>query len=166
MIAIPLECLSIMHATPSQALLQIGGTEVVYGDLLLDGGVITSVQYVPEEQLLALRNQDVVDAEGKWVSPGLGDAHSHLDVHPAPGLAGSADRNSPKALILPSRLRSIDGRNTCDDAYAVARACGVTTAQILPGNANNIGFLIKTRQMADVGDAPGTATHFVFEQHH
>ncbi|KAJ7268559.1 hypothetical protein C8J57DRAFT_1325544 [Mycena rebaudengoi] len=124
------------------------GTEVVYGDVLLDKGVVIAVGYIPEEQLVGLRNLDIVDTEGKWVSPGLVDAHSHLGVHPAPGLAGSADGNSHKAPILPW-LRSIDGLNTHDDAYALARAGGVTTAQILPGSANNIGgqaFLIKTRQ--------------------
>jgi hypothetical protein len=114
------------------------GTEVVYGDVLLDKGVVIAVGYIPEEQLVGLRNLDIVDTEGKWVSPGLVDAHSHLGVHPAPGLAGSADGNSHKAPILPW-LRSIDGLNTHDDAYALARAGGVTTAQILPGSANNIG---------------------------
>lgn len=43
-----------------------------------------------------------------------------------------------KAPILPW-LRSIDGMNTHDESYQLAMAGGVTTAQILPGSANNIG---------------------------
>ena len=59
-------------------------------------------------------------------------------------LQGASDFNSHKAPILPW-LRSIDGLNTHDAAYELAVAGGVTTAQILPGSANNIGqqFLIE-----------------------
>jgi hypothetical protein len=53
-------------------------------------------------------------------------------------LQGASDGNSHSAPILPW-LRSIDGLNTHDAAYELAIAGGVTTAQILPGSANNIG---------------------------
>ncbi|KAJ7225059.1 hypothetical protein B0H12DRAFT_1328757 [Mycena haematopus] len=126
------------------------GTEVIFGDVLLDKGVILAVGYIPE--LLTLdRNLDVIDAEGKWISPGLVDAHSHLGVYSAPATAGASDGNSRKAPILPW-LRSIDGLNTHDDAYQLTVAGGVTTAQILPGSADNIGgqaFLIKLRPTAE-----------------
>lgn len=52
---------------------------------------------------------------------------------------GASDGNSRKAPILPW-LRSIDGLNTHDESYQLAMAGGVTTAQILPGSANNIGM--------------------------
>ena len=57
-------------------------------------------------------------------------------ISPCP--AGAQDTNSVKAPILPW-LRSIDGLNTHDASYELAMAGGVTTAQILPGSANNIG---------------------------
>ncbi|KAJ7150716.1 hypothetical protein C8R46DRAFT_1123967 [Mycena filopes] len=126
------------------------GTEVIYGDVLLDKGVIAAVGYIPEH-LMASPSLQVIDAEGKWISPGLVDAHSHLGVYSAPGLSGASDGNSHQAPILPW-LRSIDGLNTHDDAYKLAIAGGVTTAQILPGSANNIGgqaFLIKLRRTAE-----------------
>jgi len=47
--------------------------------------------------------------------------------------------NSFKAPIL-SWLRSIDGLNTHDDAYELSMSGGVTTVQVLPGSANNIGM--------------------------
>ena len=53
-------------------------------------------------------------------------------------LQGASDMDSLKAPILPW-LRSIDGLNTHDAAYELAIAGGVTTAQILPGSATNIG---------------------------
>ncbi|KAJ6616621.1 hypothetical protein B0H10DRAFT_2164595 [Mycena sp. CBHHK59/15] len=125
----------------------------IYGDVPLDKGVIVTTGYIPR-RLSQRRDLEVVDVDGKWISPGLVDVHSHLGVHPAPGLQGSADGNSHKAPILPW-IRSIDGLNTHDDAYGLAVAGGVTTAQVLPGSADNIGnrcgqaFLIKLRPTAE-----------------
>ncbi|KAJ7766170.1 hypothetical protein B0H16DRAFT_1523248 [Mycena metata] len=126
------------------------GTEVIYGDVLLDKGVIMAIGYIPE-RLMVAKNLNVIDAGGKWISPGLVDAHSHLGVYSAPALSGANDGNSVHGPILPW-LRSIDGLNTHDDAYKLAVAGGVTTAQILPGSANNIGgqaFLIKLRPTSE-----------------
>ncbi|KAJ7474692.1 hypothetical protein FB451DRAFT_274443 [Mycena latifolia] len=128
------------------------GTDVVYGgDVLLDKGLIIAFGKVPEPHMTRLENLEIVDVHGKWVSPGIIDAHSHLGVGSAPGLSGASDGNSHKAPILPW-LRSIDGINTHDLAYRLSMSGGVTTAQIVPGSANNIGgqsFLIKLRPTAE-----------------
>jgi hypothetical protein len=63
------------------------GTEVIFGDVLLDKGVIVAVGYIPEHLRLP-QDLQIIDAEGKWISPGLVDAHSHLGVYSAPALAG------------------------------------------------------------------------------
>jgi hypothetical protein len=62
------------------------GTEVVFGDVLLDKGVILGVGYIP--RALLRPNLQVIDAEGKWISPGIVDSHSHLGVYSAPALEG------------------------------------------------------------------------------
>ena len=59
-------------------------------------------------------------------------------VHGGP--TGADDTNSYKAPVLPW-LRSLDGLNTHDDGYELARSGGVTTAQILPGSAGGIGMV-------------------------
>jgi hypothetical protein len=46
------------------------GTEVLRGDVLLDGGVIRAVGHVPEPLLRELE-YDTLDAGGRWVTPGL-----------------------------------------------------------------------------------------------
>ncbi|KAG6834546.1 hypothetical protein H0H93_009038 [Arthromyces matolae] len=126
------------------------GSEILHGDILLDKGVVVSIGRVHRDMLVKLKAQsdtktlDVFDAQGKWVTPGIVDLHSHIGVSSAPHLKGSADGNSHKAPILPW-LRSIDGMNTHDESYALAIAGGVTTAQILPGSANNI--VIQTNQI-------------------
>jgi hypothetical protein len=53
-------------------------------------------------------------------------------------IVGATDFNSPNGPILPW-LRSVDGLNTHDDAYELAMAGGVTSAQVLPGTSNVIG---------------------------
>lgn len=123
------------------------GTEIVRGDLLLHKGLIKAVGNVPLHFLENLQ-LEVIDAHGAWVTPGLVDLHSHLGLSSAPRLKGAHDTNSHKAPILPW-LRSLDGLNTHDEGYELARSGGVTTAQILPGSANDIGgqgFVIKLRQ--------------------
>lgn len=54
------------------------------------------------------------------------------------GYIGAFDVNSPNGPIVPW-LRSIDAFNTHDDAFELAIAGGVTSAQILPGSGNAIG---------------------------
>lgn len=119
------------------------GNEVIDGDVLVDKGIIRSVGRIPMSVLDDVQagwngSVNSIDAGGAWLTPGLVDLHSHIGVGSAPSLRGAADTNSRNAPILPW-LRSIDGLNTHDDSYALAMAGGVTTAQVLPGSANNIG---------------------------
>ena len=66
------------------------------------------------------------------------DLHSHVGVLSVPATRGTFDVNSARGPVLPW-LRSIDGFNTHDDAFELAIAGGVTSAQILPGSGNAIG---------------------------
>ncbi|KXN82271.1 hypothetical protein AN958_02792 [Leucoagaricus sp. SymC.cos] len=123
------------------------GKELVHGDVLLDCGLVVEVGKVSKKDVDGLKHIKVVDARGRWVTPGLVDLHSHIGVDSAPHLDGAADTNSRKAPILPW-LRSIDGINTHDQAFEFTVSGGVTTVQVLPGSADNIGgqaFVIKLR---------------------
>ncbi|TFK72449.1 hypothetical protein BDN72DRAFT_836217 [Pluteus cervinus] len=124
------------------------GTEVLTGgSIYLNKGLIQTVAHGGHHSKFNHSALRVINAEGRWVTPGLVDLHSHLGVYSAPALRGASDGNSYKAPILPW-LRSIDGLNTHDAAYNLTLSGGVTTAQILPGSANNIGgqaFLMKLR---------------------
>jgi hypothetical protein len=44
------------------------GTEVIYGDLLLDKGIVKAIGQVPRAPI---HNVRTVDAKGAWVTPGL-----------------------------------------------------------------------------------------------
>lgn len=66
------------------------GTEIVYGDVLLDRGLVVAVGYIPPSLLESVGQSSirVEDVEGAWVTPGLVDLHSHLGVFSAPTLVG------------------------------------------------------------------------------
>ena len=69
------------------------GTEIVYGDVLLDKGLVVAVGHIPQSLLeivrLSVATEIIVeDLGGAWVTPGLVDLHSHLGVGSAPGLSG------------------------------------------------------------------------------
>jgi imidazolonepropionase-like amidohydrolase len=101
--------------------------------LLLDGKVAAVGQNVtaPPDAL-------VIDATGKWVTPGIIDTHSHLGVYPAPGIAAVDDGNettNPNTAEVWAE-HSIWPQ---DPQFDLALMGGVTTMQILPGSANLFG---------------------------
>jgi hypothetical protein len=68
------------------------GTEVIYGDILLDKGIIKAVGYIPnpliQEAVDFSGSIKTIDANGAWITPGIFDLHSHVGVLSAPTLAG------------------------------------------------------------------------------
>ncbi|KAI0089202.1 hypothetical protein BDY19DRAFT_889764 [Irpex rosettiformis] len=127
------------------------GTETVVGDVLLSGGVVRGIGDLPDYVLDELTDLVTIEAEGAWVTPGLIDLHSHVGLLSSPATTGAFDVNSLHGPILPW-LRSIDAFNTHDDAFQLAIAGGVTSAQVLPGSGNAIGgqaFMFKLRKTAD-----------------
>ena len=121
------------------------GTEIIYGDVLLENGLIKSISRFSVESLQAYGSDLVVtDAKGSWITPGIVDVHSHLGDFSSPALSGAEDDNSGKGTIQPW-LRSLDGLNTHDESYRLSIAGGVTTSLILPGSANAIGMILDIR---------------------
>ena len=84
------------------------------------------------------QGHQVIDARGRFVTPGLIDVHSHLGVYPSPGVMGMSDGNeatNPNTAYVWSE-HSIWPQ---DPGFNAARAGGVTTLTILPGSANLFG---------------------------
>jgi imidazolonepropionase-like amidohydrolase len=80
----------------------------------------------------------VVDAAGRWVLPGLVDAHTHLGAREeGEGWAGH-DTNELTGPIQ-AHVRVLDAINPADEGFRDAIAGGVLTAGITPGSGNPIG---------------------------
>ena len=80
----------------------------------------------------------VVDARGRWVTPGIIDVHSHLGVYPSPGTESNSDGNEASAPVT-AEVWAEHSVWPHDPGFAKALAGGVTSLQILPGSANLMG---------------------------
>lgn len=80
----------------------------------------------------------VIDAEGRWVTPGLIDVHSHLGNYAAPGGDALADGNE---LTAPNTagVWAEHGVWPQDPQFPLALIGGVTTLHVLPGSGNLFG---------------------------
>jgi imidazolonepropionase-like amidohydrolase len=80
----------------------------------------------------------VVDATGKWVTPGIIDVHSHLGVYPSPGVKAHSDGNEMTAPVT-ANVWAEHSVWPQDPGFETALAGGITTLQVLPGSANLVG---------------------------
>ena len=129
------------------------GDEVLHEiDVILDHGLIVDMRSA--DRTYSYDNAQVLDAAGRWLTPGIVDMHSHLGVGPMPAMQASMDENSKQGPVRPM-LRSIDSFNEHDHNLRSVLSGGITTTLVLPGSLDNIGgeaFPIKLGRLA--GRAP------------
>ena len=127
---LPADTTLIQHAT----VLTGTGERIDDGSVLLRDGKIAAIG----ADISAPRGARTIDAKGRWVTPGVIDAHSHLGVYPSPSVAALSDGNE------------ITGNNTAgvwaehgvwpqDPGFDTALAGGITSLLVLPGSANLFG---------------------------
>ncbi len=85
----------------------------------------------------------VLEAEGRWVMPGIIEAHSHLGVSEL-GLGFEGNDTNEAVEPCTPHVRAIDGINPKDAAFREAVEAGITAAWITPGSANIIGGMATT----------------------
>ena len=103
------------------------------GYVSFEAGKITGVGPMEE----APQGEEVLDARGGHVFPGLIDAHCHLGLF-GDALGFEADDGNESTDPCTPQLRALDGVNPLDRGFAEARAAGVTTVLTGPGSANPI----------------------------
>ena len=104
----------------------MAGKDIKNGCILVnDDGKIEKVG----KKIDAPDNCEIIDAEGRLVTPGCIDAHTHI------GIIGCNENVDP----LTPQLRAIDNINPTDYDFADALKGGVTAACTGPGSANVVG---------------------------
>lgn len=111
------------------------GADIPNGCVLIgDDGKIADVA----AQLQTPEGAQVIDAQGRLVTPGCVDAHCHIGLdNEAMGWEGK-DYNEMVDPLTP-QMRAVDSINPMDEAFDLALEGGVTTACTGPGSANVVG---------------------------
>jgi imidazolonepropionase-like amidohydrolase len=127
---------------PSQRIAIVGatvltgtGAEIANGTVLLAGGRIEAVGAglpVPE-------GYQRIDGAGRWVTPGVIDAHSHVGVWSQPE---SVDAHNDVNELTEPNTAQVWAEHSLwpqDPGFDTAREAGVTTMMLLPGSGNLFG---------------------------
>jgi imidazolonepropionase-like amidohydrolase len=127
---------------PSQRIAIVGatvltgtGAEIANGTVLLADGRIETVGAglpVPE-------GYQRIDGTGRWVTPGVIDAHSHVGVWSQPE---SVDAHNDVNELTEPNTAQVWAEHSLwpqDPGFDTAREAGVTTMMLLPGSGNLFG---------------------------
>ena len=104
------------------------------GSVLLRDGKIAGVG----AQVTAPTDAAVIEGNGRYVTPGLIDTHSHLGVYASPGVQAHSDGNEATNPVT-AHVWAEHSVWPQDPQFPRNLAGGVTTLQVLPGSANLIG---------------------------
>ncbi|RAH76511.1 hypothetical protein BO86DRAFT_393356 [Aspergillus japonicus CBS 114.51] len=111
-------------------------------DITFHKGIIT--QIVPtahQDSHLDDHDALVLDLEGRFVTPGLVDMHSHHIAGSSPDVRAVEDVNEihPDFGPLTPYVKALDALKAYDPVAAIVASGGVTSSLILPGSANIMG---------------------------
>ncbi|HEV2531851.1 amidohydrolase [Phenylobacterium sp.] len=132
---------STYRPLPGRPTAIVGASVFTGTGALIDGGVVLMRDGRIEAvgpNLSVPSGYETVDGRGKWVTPGIIDAHSHLGVYPSPEVPAHSDGNE---LTDPNTAQVWAEHSVWpqDPGFNRARASGVTSLLILPGSGNLFG---------------------------
>ena len=113
------------------------------GTVLMDNGKIAAVG----TDVIIPADAQVIDVEGRIVTPGFIDAHTHIgideEIHQPIG-----DDCNEMTEPNTAELRAMDAINYRDLSFQDAVKAGITTVMITPGSANVFGGLVAVMKTA------------------
>lgn len=110
------------------------GNRLDGADIRLAGGAIVEVG----SNLATIEGEIVIDGEGRWVTPGIIDVHSHLGAGSSPRVTSNWNVNESTQPVT-AEVWIEHSVSAKDPGFDRARAGGITALQILPGSANLFG---------------------------
>jgi imidazolonepropionase-like amidohydrolase len=113
------------------------GQRIDGGEVVLANGKVVAVGHHLARPVGAI----VIDAHGKWITPGLIDVHTHLGVYTLPQTSLDAETSDVTELRDPNAADTWveHAVRSVDPGFGHALAAGVTTLQILPGSSAVFG---------------------------
>jgi imidazolonepropionase-like amidohydrolase len=113
------------------------GGRIDGGDVVLDQGRIVAVGRGLDQPAGAT----VIDARGKWITPGVIDVHTHAGTFALPITANDAEASDVAEISTPNAANTWieHAVRATDPVFGRALAGGVTTMQILPGSTPLFG---------------------------
>ncbi|RZJ02853.1 MAG: amidohydrolase [Brevundimonas sp.] len=133
---------STYRGLPRENFAIVGGTVYDGAGRKFENGVVVvtdgKVAAVGDASTAIPAGYRTVNAQGRYVTPGVIDVHSHLGVYPSPGVQGMSDGNEATSPNT-AQVWAEHSLWPQDPGFNTARAGGVTTLQILPGSANLFG---------------------------
>lgn len=126
------------------------GHRIDNGDVLIRNAKIVAVGLG-----LSAGGATVINANGRWLTPGIIDVHSHDGVFSIPYTSGDVESSDVAELSDPNAADTWieHAVNTQDPAFSAALRSGVTTLQILPGSTplfSGRSVIVKPVPVADV----------------
>ncbi|KAF2787592.1 composite domain of metallo-dependent hydrolase, partial [Melanomma pulvis-pyrius CBS 109.77] len=144
----------------------VGPKTVIFNATLIDGdGTVTKdvnieiienifIAIVKTSNLTHSEEDLVIDVNGRYVTPGLIDMHSHAGVREEPQLWATEDVTEVSAPVTPWG-RAVDALKPHDQAIQIINSGGVTTSLVLTGAKNCIsgeGAVIKMKRTDSIPD--------------
>jgi imidazolonepropionase-like amidohydrolase len=132
----------VLPNEPTPKVILRGGTVLTAAGQRHEPGYVVIVdgriQAVGPGEPPAVADVRVIDVSGKFVTPGMIDAHSHLGVYPAPGFKAHSDGNEATSPAT-GGVWAEHALWPQDPGIELAVAGGTTAMLVLPGSANLIG---------------------------
>lgn len=113
------------------------GGRLDHADIVLADGKVRAIG----TNLARPSDATVIDATGKWITPGLIDIHTHLGVYTLPQTSLDAETSDVTEVSDPNAADTWveHAVRSVDPGFGRALAAGVTTLQILPGSSALFG---------------------------
>lgn len=126
------------------------GRRIDNGEVLMRDGRIVAVGHGLDRQ-----GATVIDGQGRWLTPGVIDIHSHNGTFPMPLTSQESTASDVSEISDPNVADTWieHAVNPQDPAFAAALRAGVTTLQILPGSTplfSGRSVVVKPVSVADV----------------